>query len=1271
MNNSLLVEIFKSIPVPVLLIRCNIADFSIVNCSASFAEQFNLSEKEIFDNSPSKVYSLMELRDEDERGIYDLLTLLSNSAKKKNLKGYTKEQLFDIQVHGQYYRIEQIPLITEEKSELNILQYWHRQIVSNSKDSGQSTINDDYRGLPLKYELVETILDNLPIGIAVNKIDTGEATFVNPQFSKIYGWSTSDFVNIESFFKKVYPEQSHRELMFTNIMSDIQSGIPERMSWDNIKVSGSDGQTRVVNAKNIPLPDHNLMISTVIDISILAKQINEIERIKINQEALINSSSDLIWSVDMDCRLITANKLFMQLFLLRTGKEVKEGDTLLDLSFGDKIVSEWNELYIRAFKGKGFKVNRESFDPVSGERIFSIVSFSPMRDKTNKQFGVACYSWDVTAETELKVKDHRYRSLVENGADAIVILDAKGKPNYISPSIKNILGYTEKEALKLNLFELLHPDDRPEFIKRIQECLENPGIPIAGLTSRSKHKDGSWRMLESTITNLLHDPDIKGFVNNFRDITYKQIIWRLLRESEEKYKLLFQSSPLPNFIYDLKSFRILDCNKIAVLHYGYTLKQMLRMSILRLYPKKESEKILSMHKGVENGSGIISFGNFWQIKRNGDLIKAEVSGYRFDYMGRACMMVIHNDITEKDRMFQHHKENEVKLLAAQKIAHVGYWQSILKTNAIYWSDELYRIWGIDKSKVKLDYDWLISSIHPDDRKAYVARRVKALKGKSNLDIRHRILLPDGSIKWVHCKGNVIRDENGEVLVFEGMVQDITDSHLALERLMISESRYRGIIESQTNFIFRTDLEGNLTYCNNKYRQEFGWLYPGVDMVGQPAMPAVMDYHYSRIFEVVEKCFKNPNTVFQVEIDKPSQIKGKIITTLWDFVCLTGSENQLTEIQCIGIDISVQTKAKNELQQAYEERNRILESIGDGFFAVDKDWIVTYWNKKAENLLGPRKQQIVNQNLWDIFSDSKNSKSYKYYHQAFESGQMVHFTDYYEATKRWFEISAYPSEAGLSVYFKDITERKIHEDQLDALNRILRKNVNDLAISNRELEQFAYVASHDLQEPLRMISSFLTQLEKKYSDKLDGKAHQYIHFAVDGAKRMRQIILDLLDFSRAGQLDQTPELVNVNEVIDEISLLLRKKIQDKSAKFRIHSLPLINAPKTAIRQIFQNLISNSLKYSIKGKNPIIDINAEEFEDYVRFSVKDNGIGISPEYFDRIFIVFQRLHNKDEYSGTGIGLALCRKLIENLGGKIWVESAEGSGSTFYFTLPNSNI
>jgi len=255
-------------------------------------------------------------------------------------------------------------------------------------------------------------------------------------------------------------------------------------------------------------------------------------------------------------------------------------------------------------------------------------------------------------------------------------------------------------------------------------------------------------------------------------------------------------------------------------------------------------------------------------------------------------------------------------------------------------------------------------------------------------------------------------------------------------------------------------------------------------------------------------------------------------------------------------------------------------------------------------------------------------------------------------------------------FQDVTVQKNQEIELTKLNEILEERALKLQQSNEELEQFAYVASHDLQEPLRMVTSFLSLLEKKYENQLDAKAQQYIHFAVDGSKRMRQIILDLLEFSRVGRIREELDNVNLNFILDSIIALNKDRIEEFKATIVYSDLPTIKSYETPVYQVLQNLISNSLKYHSTAETPKIEVTVEENEHDWLFKVKDNGIGIDPTYHPKVFQLFQRLHTKTEYSGSGIGLSLCKKIIEDLKGKIWIESEEGKGCAFLFTLPKND-
>jgi light-regulated signal transduction histidine kinase (bacteriophytochrome) len=245
---------------------------------------------------------------------------------------------------------------------------------------------------------------------------------------------------------------------------------------------------------------------------------------------------------------------------------------------------------------------------------------------------------------------------------------------------------------------------------------------------------------------------------------------------------------------------------------------------------------------------------------------------------------------------------------------------------------------------------------------------------------------------------------------------------------------------------------------------------------------------------------------------------------------------------------------------------------------------------------------------------------------------------------------------------DVTEIKKNQQRAEELAYRLEH-------SNAELQQFAYVASHDMQEPLRMVTSYLDLLHRKYGSELDSKAKEYITFAVDGAERMRELINDLLEYSRVESRPMKLEDVDVNKLVDEVVKDLHVAIVEAKAEVFVGPLPTIVADKMKIKQVFQNLISNAVKFH--GAVPlVVAVSAHRMEGEWKFAVQDNGIGIDPKYKEKIFEMFQRLHTKEEYPGTGIGLAITKKIVEQHGGRIGVESELGKGSTFYFTMPSKD-
>lgn len=376
--------------------------------------------------------------------------------------------------------------------------------------------------------------------------------------------------------------------------------------------------------------------------------------------------------------------------------------------------------------------------------------------------------------------------------------------------------------------------------------------------------------------------------------------------------------------------------------------------------------------------------------------------------------------------------------------------------------------------------------------------------------------------------------------------------------------------------------------------------------------------------------------------------------------------EILERHCpfIGIEI-LRKQSKDMLEHFISSTPVMITTIGDdGYFKQVNPGIVTLTEYSEEELLSRPFASMIHPD--DIESTSE------VYAKLLQGVEIKSFINRYITKSgqiKWISWFTSPIPGNDELHFafgNDITELIESRNQLHDLNENLKERNKELAVMNSELEQFVYIASHDLQEPLRMITSFLSLLEKRIADQLDDKSRQYIHFATDGAARMRSLILDLLKYSRVGREVTLKEFVNLDLLLKEVINLNMALLNEHNVHIAVGKLPNVYGIKSALFQLFQNLIQNAVKYRRAGISPKVTIEGEEHESFWKFTVKDNGIGIEDRYFDKIFIIFQRLHTREEYSGTGIGLAICKKVVDHHKGKIWVESVVGEGSAFYFTI-----
>lgn len=322
--------------------------------------------------------------------------------------------------------------------------------------------------------------------------------------------------------------------------------------------------------------------------------------------------------------------------------------------------------------------------------------------------------------------------------------------------------------------------------------------------------------------------------------------------------------------------------------------------------------------------------------------------------------------------------------------------------------------------------------------------------------------------------------------------------------------------------------------------------------------------------------------------------------------------------------------------------------------------LSFWQKHIH----PEDHDIVMDAIHRVINDLNLSYWDLQYRLRIAGGNYIHVVD-----KSYLIRDAKGNALRAVGALHDNTEIVNYQKELIALNGKLEQRAKELANSNAELERFAYVASHDLQEPLRMVSGFLELLAKRYSGQLDETALKYINFAVDGAVRMKRLIADLLDYSQLGKGGFKTEAIDVLRILEQVEKIYNADIQSLKVSITKGSLPQLVANRDQILQLFQNLVGNAIKYRRPGIYPQIHINAELIGQNYQFSVSDNGIGIDMKFANKIFIIFQRLHSKEQYPGTGIGLAICNKIIKQHHGELWIDAELGKGSTFYFTIPNN--
>ena len=517
---------------------------------------------------------------------------------------------------------------------------------------------------------------------------------------------------------------------------------------------------------------------------------------------------------------------------------------------------------------------------------------------------------------------------------------------------------------------------------------------------------------------------------------------------------------------------------------------------------------------------------------------------------------------------------------------------------------------------------------------------------------------DGSRFPVLLSVTALFDSNGNINGFLGIGQDISDRKQAEKELRDLTNAMQNAVEG----ISRLDIDGHYMKVNRAYAHKCG--YEPEEMLG-------MKWHYTvhpSDVEMMISAYQEMLISGQVEVEARGVRKnGSFFYKQLTMVKACDAQGIFNGHHCFMKDITERKLTETALQESEFKYRQIVELAEEGIWVIDSNALTTYVNHAMARMLGYSELEMFGRSIFDFMDEQQKPQALDNFQRRKQGiGEQHEFKFKSKDGKDiWTDMSTSPvmdSQGNLlscCALVYNITARKEAEQQMLQLTE-------DLKRSNEELEQFAYVASHDLQEPLRAITSYTQLLAQRYQGNLDDRADKYINYIVDGATRMQQLINDLLAYSRLGTRGQEFEPADCKAAVQQSLCNLQIAIAEKKAVITCDAMPTVMADEFQLVQLFQNLIANSIKFC-RQDIPLIHIAACRKKSEWVFSVRDNGIGIDPEYADRIFIIFQRLHGRRQYSGTGIGLAMCKRIVERHGGRIWVESQEGKGATFYFTIP----
>ncbi|MFZ3018148.1 MAG: PAS domain S-box protein [Gallionella sp.] len=925
--------------------------------------------------------------------------------------------------------------------------------------------------------------------------------------------------------------------------------------------------------------------------------------------AIVESSNDAIIGKTIDGIITSWNKGAERIYGYRADEVVGRHITVLAAPERHAEIHEFLEKIRSGENVANYESERLRKD---GSLIQVALTLSPIRDASGAVAGVSTIARDIT-ENKLLQEELRHagvynRSLIEASLDPLVTISAEGKITDVNRATEKVTGRDRGELIGTDFSDYFtEPDEARKGYLQVFQKGSVTDYPLA-----LRHRDGH-------IVDVLYNASVYrdeagrvlGVFAAARDITERKKAEFVLRQSEEALKEAQRIAHLGSWHLDLATNQVVWSEELYKL-YGFdpTLPPPPYTESAKLFTPESWERLsTAIARATETGASYEL--ELETVQRNGSrgwmLARGELV---HDASGAAVQVRgVVMDITGRKQAEEQLRRSEHGLAEAQRIAHLGSWELNLENNALVWSDEIYRIFEIDKKKFGASYEAFLNAIHPDDREMVNKAYTNSVANWGTYDIVHRLLMPDGRIKYVNEKCETYYGEDGKPLRSVGTVHDITErvqDEQALQRL---NRELRAISNCNQALMRAEDEQALLDEICRIICDDAGYRMAWVGYAENDEARTIRPVSWAG----VESGYLEQARLTWADTERGRGPSGVAIRT-----------GKSVSIQDFVTDPNAAPWRAAALQRGY--RSSISLPIKD----------------EGGTAFG----------ILNIYAVQPNA--------------------YTRSEVRLLEELAGDMAFGIMV-LRDRIERRRAEDEIRTLNLELEQRVAErtaqLEAANKELEAFSYSVSHDLRTPLRAIDGFSHILQEDYADKLDAEGLRILNVVRDNTVRMGQLIDDILKFSRAGRLELTRIEIDMEKMARDVFDELQPVVDEDKLQLEIDHLPPAQGDRAMMHQVFVNLLSNAIKFSRFREPARIRVGASIEGDEVIYYVRDNGTGFDMQYADKLFGVFQRLHGVAEFEGTGIGLAIVKRIVTRHGGRVWAEGKIDQGATMYFALPRT--